>query len=113
MSKEFPPELRLRSKADFNSLKGGDRQQVYGLRFVIRKSNLLHARLGLAVSRKFGNAVERNRLKRVLRETFRQHDICSFPMDILVYPSTSATEEVDFSKQMSKGLDKIMALRKT
>ena len=31
-----------------------------------------HARLGLVVSRRVGNAVERNRVKRIVREWFRR-----------------------------------------
>ncbi|MCH5277908.1 MAG: ribonuclease P protein component [Desulfovibrionaceae bacterium] len=43
-------------------------------------------RLGLAVTRKCGNAVERSRIKRVLREFFRlrQHDMPG--MDIVITP---------------------------
>lgn len=37
-----------------------------------RVNEVGHARLGLVVSRAFGNAVERNRFKRRLRELFRR-----------------------------------------
>ena len=35
-----------------------------------------YSRLGLAVSKRIGNAVVRNRIKRSLRETFRRHKAC-------------------------------------
>jgi len=44
-------------------------------------------RLGLAVSKKIGNAVVRNRVKRVLRNFFRLHqDLLSSDTDFVVVP---------------------------
>src|SRR5262249_35233087 len=40
--------------------------------FVLKNSESL-TRLGVTVTRKIGNAVERNRCKRILREIFRHH----------------------------------------
>ena len=78
------------------------------LRFVYRKNHLSHARLGLAVSRKYGNAVKRNALKRRLRERFRQHSIRAVPIDILAFPANSAEASIDLSSQMDVALDRIM-----
>lgn len=45
-------------------------------------------RMGLAVTRKTGNAVARNRVKRVLREFFRLHgDMLPHGVDIVVTPN--------------------------
>ncbi len=44
-----------------------------------------HSRLGLAVSKRLGKAVVRNRIKRYLRETFRQHKAALvIPCDVVV-----------------------------
>lgn len=47
-------------------------------------------RLGMAVSRKVGGAVQRNRIKRVVREFFRlhQHEYDA-PIDVVVVPKRS------------------------
>jgi len=56
---------------------------------VYRHNQLPHARLGLAVSRKYGNAVARNRLKRSIRAAFRQHPVGSEAIDLLIMPQAS------------------------
>jgi ribonuclease P protein component len=37
-----------------------------------RKSEIEETRIGIAISKKVGNAVERNRIKRVIKELFRK-----------------------------------------
>jgi ribonuclease P protein component len=50
-----------------------------------RRNDLTYPRLGLAISRKAtGNAVERNRLKRVVREHFRQVQRDTPAVDVVV-----------------------------
>jgi len=46
--------------------------------------------LGLAVSRKYGNAVQRNKLKRQLRNTFRTSGCHAMGVDMLITPATNA-----------------------
>lgn len=52
---------------------------------------LLRARIGLTVTKRVGCAVERNRVRRLLREVFRHHK-ASFPMnyDIVVIAKDGA-----------------------
>ncbi|QDV73257.1 ribonuclease P protein component [Botrimarina mediterranea] len=74
----FPKELRLRTGAEFDAVFKAKVSAGDGVLVIhARPNGLGHARLGLAVSRKVGGAVRRNRWKRCLREAFRlsQHDL--------------------------------------
>jgi ribonuclease P protein component len=53
---------------------------------LVNKNNVNHPRLGITASRKVGNAVIRNRVKRLLREYFRHHKkiIKSYDLSIIV-----------------------------
>ncbi|MBI1900327.1 MAG: ribonuclease P protein component [Planctomycetia bacterium] len=68
----FPREQRLKTTADFHRVFQRRRRASDELLLVYGCENgMAHARLGLAVSKKVGNAVARNRWKRLLRESFR------------------------------------------
>ena len=73
---------------------------VYGL-----ENGLPHARLGLSVSRKVGNAVVRNRWKRLLREAFRLQ-LAELPsgLDLVIGPRADATPELDGLKDSLRQL---------
>ena len=53
--------------------KRGKRTETKSLVILYRRNNLGRSRLGIAVSRKVGKAVTRNRIKRVVREVFRRN----------------------------------------
>jgi len=72
-------------------LRGGKRLVNGGVRLIYAVNDLPHARIGLAVSRKYGNAVQRNRLKRLWRECFRVSPVRSIGVDILAIPSCPET----------------------
>ena len=69
----LPRAARLLSQAQFDRVYQRGRKLVApGLVAWALPSGEPLSRLGLSVSRKVGGAVERNRVKRVLREAFRQ-----------------------------------------
>jgi len=82
----FRPEERIRRRADYVAVY--DRGRKIGGRlmtvFVLENAQG-RPRLGIAATRKYGPAVERNRAKRLVREAFRRHKP-SRGLDIVVVP---------------------------
>lgn len=88
----LPPSARLRRAADFAALRRGAERipaRHFTLRYIASPAG--ECRLGLAVSRKVSKrAVARNRIKRVVRESFRLLRVELPPLDVLVMAHTSA-----------------------
>lgn len=91
----FGAELRLRSKLQFDAIYASGRRvddRFFGLR--VKPNGLTHPRIGLAVAVKTaGSGVARNRLRRLVRESFRlaQHELP--PVDVVVaakFPAAGA-----------------------
>ena len=90
----FAADLRLRSKLQFDAIYAGGRRiddRFFAMR--VRPNGLAHPRVGLAVAVKTaGNAVKRNRLRRLVRESFRlaQHELPA--VDVVVSAKFAAAE---------------------
>lgn len=80
--------IRLRSNRDFRKIyKKGKAYFNKNFTFIVKKNNANNTRIGFSITKKYGNAVNRNSLKRRLREIFRQnYDQCSKNYDIVVIP---------------------------
>ena len=91
----FPKQVRLRKQAEFDRVFGG---QAYAADDVLVMNGcwneLGQTRIGLSVSRKVGNAVMRNRWKRLIREAFRlQQSELPRGLDIVIRPRRGAAPD--------------------
>ena len=88
----FPKAARIRKRADYRAMSRGARR-FHTPHFVVlyRPAGGPFCRAGITVSRRVGNAVVRNRLKRYIREYFRCHArSLDRPWDIIFIAKTGA-----------------------
>jgi ribonuclease P protein component len=90
---DFHKSARLLKSSDFDRVIQARTSDADGLVIVyVARGQSSVTRLGLVVSRKCGNAVERNRWKRLLREAFRLCvDELPAGLDLVVLPRRGAT----------------------
>jgi ribonuclease P protein component len=90
----FPQTHRLKTPAEFKAVYDKKRSVSDGLLVVYAAANgRPHPRVGLSVSRKVGNAVVRNRWKRLFREAFRLHQhTLPAGLDFILIPRLGQTE---------------------
>lgn len=86
--------LRLRKHADYQRVYASSRKQFakqmsffYSLRPAERRSDTAGPRIGLTVGKVMGKAVERNRIKRRMRECIRRSaGLIHAPVDVILHP---------------------------
>ena len=105
---KFQREDRLRSKKAFDRVrKEGRRAATDAMVLCVAPS--ARKRLGVFVSKQVGNAVVRNRLKRIFREFFRLQKK-AFPEGdsvVIARPKAGRLENTEVRKQLDRVLEKI------
>ena len=107
----FPKEKKLKKEKDFAGVfKDGKRFETDILKFYCKENGLSYSRLGVSVSKRVGNSVARNRIKRIVREWFRLN--CSQfikPVDVIFTFNKKIPDYTN--KGLRKGLDEITVLK--
>lgn len=115
MSLRFSSTVRLKTRPEFLTVQEhGHRVATKYVTLLGMANNRSCDRLGLIASRKFGNAVARNRAKRRVREIFRRHepdtagerglkglDLVAIPRRAILEASFAAVD-ADFSSAVQK-----------
>ena len=89
-SQQFDKSRRLRQRGDFQHVfDGGCRIRARYFTLLIARGQTQAFRLGIIASRKIGDAVRRNRAKRLIRELFRltAQPNAVTALDIVVIPN--------------------------
>jgi ribonuclease P protein component len=97
---KFGKDRRLRASADFVRVQRAGRRvtSAHFVFLIAAREEQGPSRMGLVVSRKVGNAVTRNRVKRLCRECFRL-GVAKLPdgIDLIVIAKGNPTD-LDFAK---------------
>ena len=114
MDFRFTKQERLRKKKEFEKVFQEGKVLKNGkLVLYVMPNSLGVSRLGLVVSKKVGNAVRRNRVKRLLREAYRLNKhLLKASVDVVVIPRHSLPSDVKFS-HIESGFIKLLAQIKT
>jgi ribonuclease P protein component len=118
-SRTFDKSRRLRRRAEFQHVfDGGQRIRGRFFTLLLAPSTASKCRLGIVASRKLGDAVRRNRAKRLIREIFRLNpppgearavDIVVIPR-VELFGAAYTTVVEDYQSALSRGLSRLRRL---
>lgn len=100
----FPKDSKLLTSDDYQFVfKNAKRFGNSAFTILARENGLSHPRMGLAISKKCAkNAVDRNRIKRILRESFRlnQHKLVAVDIIAMCKPNILKLEKSEVRRQV-------------
>ena len=113
----FSPEVRIHCAADYKDVFDGALFKVHQPHFLFlaKFSELPNSRLGIVVAKKkVRRAHERNRVKRLARESFRLHQQQLDRLDIVVMPKVGieAIPNAELQQQLQFAWQKMQRLAK-
>ncbi|MFS4424017.1 ribonuclease P protein component [Stutzerimonas stutzeri] len=107
MSRGFGREKRLLTPRQFKAVFDSPSAKVPGRNVLLlaRENDLQHPRLGLVIGKKSVKlSVERNRIKRQIRETFRHHqlELAGWDIVIIARKGLADLDNPELAKQFAK-----------
>jgi ribonuclease P protein component len=112
VDQRFRPQDRIRKRAEFQIVyQGGRRVPSRSVVLFVLPNAQGRPRLGITVTTKIGNAVRRNRAKRLVREIFRRHKTELLDVDIVVN-GRSALPQAEYRRLEAEILECLRPWRK-
>ncbi len=112
MAESLETRERIKKKKDFLVLyKKGCRYKSKYFSLIGLSNALTYSRVGVVASRKVGNAVARNRTKRLMRELFRRNkELLAQPVDLLIVANAEMKEAtwVELRESYIQGVGRIL-----
>lgn len=106
----FNKSGRLRKRVEFTSVSERGSRLLLKYFIIIKAESVLSwPRIGITVSKKVGNSVHRNRIKRLVREFFRNNKDCFPPADFNIIARSAAVNlgYAAVSQELANGLSRI------
>ena len=105
----FDKTRRLLIKSDYDNVFQGAKKLVTSEFIILYRENTIgHARLGLALSKKtIAKAHDRNRVKRMLRETFRTRSLPAIDIVILARNGVAKVKNTIIIAKLTTVWDKL------
>ena len=111
----FPSSCRLRTSRDYTQVwRNGRRFHTAHLLVIVCSGGAAVPRLGLSVSRKVGNAVCRNRIKRRIREFFRRRRGAidqAVDLSIVVKTGAGAIDHASLARELQEAFVRLQVCR--
>jgi len=106
----FPRHERLLKRSDFLRIsRHGGKVQTAGFIILWIESPDSAVRIGITVSGKVGNAVVRNRLKRLIREFYRHNKVLFAPADysIIARQGAARLDHCEVCRELGRALKRL------
>ena len=107
----YPASCRLRTSREYTQVwRQGRRCHTAHLLVIALSGSTGGTRLGISVSRKVGNAVCRNRIKRWLREYFRVSRggiVAGTDLSVIVKPGAAALAHPELAQEFNNALRRL------
>ncbi len=85
---------RIHFQKDFNKIfKEGKKIKSNNFQILILKNSLDYSRIGVKINKKVGKAYQRNKIKRILKEIFRNNQDKIQGLDIIIIPYRSILDK--------------------